>query len=107
MKSDIRGDPISTYARVTQRTQTDARRKITRSVRTYLMDRPLEDRVSKRKSQGDKAHVVVLEVESFVTCSNVSSRGQFYEVLSAGMVCKYNTCNPFSNSFQHISNCYV
>ena len=67
----------------------------------------LEDRVSKRKSQGDKAHVVVLEVESFVTCSNVSSRGQFYEVLSAGMVCTYNTGNPFSNSFQHISNCYV
>ena len=38
----LREHPISTYARVTQRTQTDARRKITAPVRTYLMDRPLK-----------------------------------------------------------------
>ena len=31
----IRGRPISTYARVTQRTQTRARGKITAPVRTY------------------------------------------------------------------------
>ena len=37
----LRGVPISTYTRVTLRTQTDARRKITTPVRTYLMDRPL------------------------------------------------------------------
>ena len=36
----IRGDPISTYARVTQRTQTGARRNITLPVRTYLMEAP-------------------------------------------------------------------
>ena len=68
----------------------------------------LEDGVSKRKSQVDKTPVVVLEAESIVTCSNVSSKGQFYEVLSAGMVCStYDTGNPCSNSFQHMSKCYL
>ena len=44
--SVVRGDPISTYARVTQRTQTGARRKITLPVRTYLMEAPLGKRLS-------------------------------------------------------------
>ena len=40
-ESMIREHPISTYARVTQPTQTDERRKITAPVRTYLMEGPL------------------------------------------------------------------